>query len=993
VSRRLSALCAVGAMVAIVVGVPVLLLALVGNPWPGSSRLEMRDGVAALVGVLAVLAWLVWVRFVFAVAVELRSQLAELRELAAIPPATSVHVSSPPARSGTGLLAQRLVAAALVLLPIGPRVSHARGGDDLATGGRAVAAVVAMSGPAPVAAVAPAAPGPTAPAPAVTVADGDTLFGLARTHLGDSARWREIFELNRDRLQSDGGRLASPSLIRTGWVLTLPNAGSDAPAATAVATPASAAPGPYLAAAQVTVAEGDNLWQLSRQRLSDAGLIPDNAAIADYVHAVVEGNRDVIEDPNLIYVGEQLDFPAVGTPPPAPAEPAAPAVAAAAVTATVPVEATFPPAPPSAAPAPAAPPAPTTSTSTTTTPPPVVSSDPEVTPASHGRPSPIGLGEAALLSGGVLALLASRRRLRLRASRPRARVPEPSPDAVAAERRLRAVDAGERLLRVDIAVRAAAAFLVDGPARIALVCAGTDGVVELELTSPAELPTPWVGGGTRWELPGSTPVELLAEAARTVGAPCVALAQLGVTSDGRELLADLEALGVLAIDAPPHLTDDVVRGLAATLATSIFAEVANLIGTGIDEAAFLDHRHAHTAPSVDGALELAATLVGTTSAAACRQSTFVLRARHTSGEAWEPAVVLVGPSAAHDVVPDVVRTAARRHGGVALVVGAAADDAPWTLRAEDDRWVLDPIGRSIVPVGLTDEDIGELEAVLEAADAPLVEDASENVADARLAPIEVTVLDDSWSLLVRLLGPVDVVDREGRAAVFERSKALELIAWLTMHRERATRVGARTALWELDVRDATFANVVSEARRAMARLVEPPPDSEWLGRTLTEVLPLHAGVVADVDIVRHRLDAARLQPPELAIDTLRPAVALLRDVPFHGTGYLWPDAEGIQSNLVLLATGAATELAGHHLSMGDVDGVFWATDRGLRVLPGHEELIALRMRAHARAGDLSGVRLEWESYERALNADPWGDGEPAPKLVLLRHELLSSGER
>ena len=156
------------------------------------------------------------------------------------------------------------------------------------------------------------------------------------------------------------------------------------------------------------------------------------------------------------------------------------------------------------------------------------------------------------------------------------------------------------------------------------------------------------------------------------------------------------------------------------------------------------------------------------------------------------------------------------------------------------------------------------------------------------------------------------------------------------------------------------------------------------------MLPLHPEVVADADVVRHRLDRARLQPPELAIETLRPAVELIRDLPFTGTGYLWPDAEGIQSNLVLLATSAATELAGHHLSMGDVDGVFWATGRGLRVLPGHEELIALRMRAHARAGDLSGVRLEWESYERVLNADPWSDGEPAPKLVLLRRELLSS---
>ena len=219
---------------------------------------------------------------------------------------------------------------------------------------------------------------------------------------------------------------------------------------------------------------------------------------------------------------------------------------------------------------------------------------------------------------------------------------------------------------------------------------------------------------------------------------------------------------------------------------------------------------------------------------------------------------------------------------------------------------------------------------------------------------------------------------------FERSKTLELIAWLALHRDRSTRAGARTALWELDVRDATFANVVSEARRAMARLVEPPRGEEWLGRTLTDVLPLHRASCRRRPRPRTGSTHARLQPPELAIETLRPAVELIRDMPFAGTGYLWPDAEGITSNLVLLATSAATELAGHYLSMGDIDGVFWATGQGLKVLPGHEELIALRMRAHARAGDLSGVRLEWESYERVLNADPWSDGEPAPKLVLLR---------
>ncbi|HEX4980057.1 MAG TPA: BTAD domain-containing putative transcriptional regulator, partial [Ilumatobacteraceae bacterium] len=251
----------------------------------------------------------------------------------------------------------------------------------------------------------------------------------------------------------------------------------------------------------------------------------------------------------------------------------------------------------------------------------------------------------------------------------------------------------------------------------------------------------------------------------------------------------------------------------------------------------------------------------------------------------------------------------------------------------------------------------------------------------------------SWSLLVRLLGRVDVVDEQGGSADFERSKTRELIAWLATHRGRSTRTLARTALWDLDVRDATFSNVVSEARRAMARLVEPAPGEEWLARTLTEELPLHHLVRTDAELVELRIAAARRLQPEDAIEMLRPAVELVRGMPFEGTSYLWPDAEGITSNLVLLATSAASELARHHLTLGQIDGVFWATGQGLRVLPGHEDLIALRMGAHASNGDLAGVRHEWQCYERVIAADPWSDGEPAPKLVELRHQLLSPTAR
>ena len=77
--------------------------------------------------------------------------------------------------------------------------------------------------------------------------------------------------------------------------------------------------------------------------------------------------------------------------------------------------------------------------------------------------------------------------------------------------------------------------------------------------------------------------------------------------------------------------------------------------------------------------------------------------------------------------------------------------------------------------------------------------------------------------------------------------------------------------------------------------------------------------------------------------------------------------------------------------------MFWATGQGLKVLAGHEELIALRMRAHADRGDLAGVRSEWESYERAVQADTWAAvgtvtqaGRSAPPAAVALAGLVTS---
>jgi two-component SAPR family response regulator len=320
-----------------------------------------------------------------------------------------------------------------------------------------------------------------------------------------------------------------------------------------------------------------------------------------------------------------------------------------------------------------------------------------------------------------------------------------------------------------------------------------------------------------------------------------------------------------------------------------------------------------------------------------------------------------------------------------LLHGAAV---PPTIPDEDDMQLRDDHDRTGDDTIYGSDTAGEPDG----ATTSETSDSTDSTTGRRPRPVlgHATVAPaDDWQLLVRMLGPVEVEGRHGGVAEFERSKTKELVAWLATHRDRSTRGAARTALWEHDVRDATFANVVSEARRALARLVEPTSGEEWVGRTMTDALPLHAAVRTDAELLEGALRAARLQPPDQAIVTLSPAVERITGVPFEGTSYLWPDAEGITSSLVLLATSAAAELAAHCLSVGDVEGVFRATGRGLRVLAGHEELIGLRMRAHARVGDLAGVRSEWETYERMITADPWSDGEPSPKLVDLRTQLLN----
>ena len=91
--------------------------------------------------------------------------------------------------------------------------------EDL--GGTITAADYPAGGDNRITALAPE-PEPEPATVTVTVTRGNTLWGLARTHLGTGTRYQEIFDLNRGKVQADGRTLRDPNLILIGWVLELP---------------------------------------------------------------------------------------------------------------------------------------------------------------------------------------------------------------------------------------------------------------------------------------------------------------------------------------------------------------------------------------------------------------------------------------------------------------------------------------------------------------------------------------------------------------------------------------------------------------------------------------------------------------------------------------------------------------------------------------------------------------------------------------------------
>ena len=225
-------------LVVLAVGVPAMLLGTVGNPLPDEWTWTSPLTTGALLGLLACVAWVFWVQLVICVVVEL---IAEVRLVTGRSADWLARV--PGTFGGQQALARSLVQAVVAI-----------GLTTTATG-----TTTPWIGPADAATPAPAATpavatqvSPTAAAPAsaarrstisVTVERGDTLWWIAKQHLGAGERWREIAELNRGREMTDGSTFDDARTILPGW---------DSSYRSVALRPV------------VTVEHGDTLWELRR---------------------------------------------------------------------------------------------------------------------------------------------------------------------------------------------------------------------------------------------------------------------------------------------------------------------------------------------------------------------------------------------------------------------------------------------------------------------------------------------------------------------------------------------------------------------------------------------------------------------------------------------------------------------------------------------------------------------------------------------------------
>ncbi|WP_295695406.1 LysM peptidoglycan-binding domain-containing protein [Lapillicoccus sp.] len=760
-------------LLVIVIGLPLALHALAGNPVPTSvptldqlrSALTTPDDGTLALGAITLIAWVAWAVLAVSILLEIGSRLRG---------APAVRL---PGLNLPQLAARQLVAAAallFVVVPASPALTPATAATSAApaTFTSSVTATPARQ-PTTAPATLPAATTETASTQTTqatrrtyTVRPGDSLSRIASTQLGHAGRWPEIAALN----PSVAG---DPDLIHAGTVLHLPAGAPGEPGRSAART--------------YTVRAGDTLSAIARDQLGDARQYP----------AIFTASRDTVQpggvhlsDPDRIDIGQRLTIPPTFVPPTSPAVlPTSPAVLLTSPVVVPPASPTPPvsvptltgksgePARPSSS-APAAPAGPrpvdrpnrpdpsgpgsSAADATTATSPAASPASPVPAGAAHSSAATeetdhlghaswmlTGLtGAGAVLAGSLLMLLRRRRRAQSRGRRPGRTLAAPDAVLNPVEKTITSVGrvTAPTIEHLDAVLRRLAAAAARDEAVMPPLTAVelTVAHIVLHLADPTQLPGPWQGtpDGYHWKVAPDVPLDQLGPEVPDQPAPYPLLVTIGVNDTEDVWLLNIEDLCV-TITGDPIFGLDFVRYLAAEVACNPWSAgvTVDCVGVATELAALnpdrihahhtpgtpdMNHRHdmPDTADAADPPVDPIGTCLTDTVHAIDRTShagrdIVTARAAQDGADAWPARLLIIDAATDHPALDQLLDQVHAHPGqtGTSVVVRGQGPRAPGTIHTllevtADGRVTLAEAGLNLVAVGLTSDEAQGCAALL-----------------------------------------------------------------------------------------------------------------------------------------------------------------------------------------------------------------------------------------------------------------------------------------
>lgn len=959
---RLLGLAGTVALVVFLLGTPALLIAIEAVPVPSDfawSTMTARDDGSLALAVIGAVAWIAWAIFAVAVIVDIAARVRGVRA----PRIPALVVPQLAAGRLVGVAALLFVAApSLAVLPAAPRAFADGPAAPFAPAPPIVADVAAHGTPVP--ARAAAAEHPPVRTKSYTVMRGDSLWKIAKEHLGDGTRYVEIIALNQDQLNGE------PDFLLPGTVLQVPFEPTKPGDSTYVVEP------------------GDTLSEIAQTELGEA---TDYPAIFQASAGTLQPDGTHLTDPDLIRPGWRLTIPGRGANqlpdrpkhrhdlPPRDHESA------------IPPE--------------------TTEQEPTANPPAEVSA---VSPSSTNEHLPSwvlpGLaGGGAALAGTLLLVLRRHRHTQLRYRRPGRVIAPPPPELRPVQKSAHASGSvvAPRIEALDRALRNLGEAPTPHP-RVLTASLSADEIT-LQLAEPTELDAPWTGANTTWTL-------RLGDVAPGGGGSAALyplLVSLGMTDAGALVFVNLEELRSAVLTGVPERALALARHIAAELSLNPWSTLVEIdtIGIGgeltdIDPLRFHHHADGDTAFLDQLASDLECedpaqepdqyrALITTTAAAggeAVRKVAKIITSYSgragaavlTIGEERSPddidlhltptgrltitpltmnltaAALTAEEAQACATLVNITREAADQPAPTAAGPTAGTDTAgALTSELTQPRPAAGPAGdRSLLPLAVRDYEVG---AAATEEDLDALAPLASHDAEARVAEQDPELEEDlaRWEAQaiavpkLRLLGPVSArTPGDPKKIAHRRPYYVELLAFLVLH------PGGVTALdlaQQLGIQPERARNDLSALRAWLGR--DPVTGRPYLPNArqthesgVPATYAVH-DVLSDIDLFR-RLRTRGQSRGAAGIDDLKTALSLVTGEPFSdlrpsGWGWLL-EGDRLDHIMACSIVDTAHIVTTHGLALGDLDLARFSAETAYRAAP-YDETSRLDLIAVANA--------------------------------------------